>query len=412
MTPDAADAVLRQLASEAFAPDRPDRVGVAVSGGGDSMAALHLLAEAGWRVEAVTVDHRLRPESAAEARFVAAACSAIGVAHSTLAWEPRGSSGNLLAAASRARRRLIADWAAGRGIGHVALGHTGDDIAETFLMELAREAGLDGLSAMRPRWTSEGLTWHRPFLACRREELRGWLVRRGIAWVEDPTNEDRRFQRVRARRALGALAPLGITAAKLAGVARHLSSVRQALDAAVAEASGHLVATVAGELSIDRAGLLALPEETARRLLVAALVWVSSAAYPPRGAEVVRLAAAIRDGRDATLAGCRVRTAGDRVTIGREPRAVAGARAPSDRIWDGRWVLDGPHADDLEIRALGGQGLRACPGWRAAGASREALVVSPAVWRGETLVAAPLAGFGPGWTARLVRPFAATVAPH
>ena len=129
----------------------PGPVAVAVSGGGDSVALLLLLQETGARpLAAVTVDHGLRPESAAEAAAVAALCSARGIAHTLLRWEEPAGAGNLQARAREARRRLIGDWARGRGIGAVALGHTLDDQAETFLLRLARGSGVDGLSGMAP----------------------------------------------------------------------------------------------------------------------------------------------------------------------------------------------------------------------------------------------------------------------
>ena len=102
--------------------------------------------QAGLRVEAVTVDHRLRAESAAEAAGVAAACAELGVPHQVRVWDHGPVTGNLMDAARRARMALIGDWAQdARASAHVALGHTRDDQAETLLMGLARRAGIDGL---------------------------------------------------------------------------------------------------------------------------------------------------------------------------------------------------------------------------------------------------------------------------
>ena len=150
-------------------------IGVALSGGGDSTALLHLCLTAGFAVEAVTVDHRLRPESAAEAAAVGDWCRALGVRHEVRVWEHGAVSGNLMDAARRARMGLICDWAKARGIGVVALGHTRDDQAETVLMGLARAAGIGGLSGMRREFDQGGVRVHRPLLAAGREELREWL---------------------------------------------------------------------------------------------------------------------------------------------------------------------------------------------------------------------------------------------
>lgn len=400
--PDDCDARLLAALSAAFGDRPPARLGIAVSGGGDSMALLHLACRLpGVTVEAATVDHRLRPEAAGEARQVAAACQRLGVPHRTLVWDRAGVAGNLQDQARRARQRLLAGWARDRGLGDVALGHTADDRAETFLMELAREAGLDGLSAMRPTWVTPGIRWWRPLLSVTRAGLRDYLTRQGLSWAEDPTNADSRFQRVRARRALAALAPLGITAGGLARVAGHLAAARAELEALAARSAAGIARESAGEVLFDRAGWLALGPDTGRRLLTAALRRVTSAPYAPRAAELGRLAAAIRQGRDATLGGCHLRVTETSIRFTREPRAVAGVETPTDALWDGRWRLSGPHHPELSVRALGAEGLRLCRDWRDTGQSRAALVVTPAIWRGTALVAAPLAGKPEGWRAEI-----------
>ncbi len=373
-------------------------IGVALSGGGDSVALLHLCRAAGVRVEAVTVDHGLRADSAAEAAAVAADCARLGVRHEVRVWQHGAVPGNLMDAARRARMELIRDWAVARGIGVVALGHTRDDQAETLLMGLARAAGIDGLAGMRPAWEEGGVRFVRPLLDAGRAELREWLAAKAIGWVDDPTNENDRFARVKARKAVAMLEPLGISVSGLAAVARNLAEAREALEAATADAASRVVTEAAGALAFDAAGFSALPAELRRRLVVAALAWIARADYAPRADAVARLAAAICEGRDATLWGCRLR----RGVLMREAKATgAGAGA----LWDGRWVIEGPWRPGLAVRSLGVDGLRACADWRAIGLSREVLAVTPAIWHDETLVAAPLAGLENGWSARIDAPF-------
>ncbi|MGB7261684.1 MAG: tRNA lysidine(34) synthetase TilS, partial [Albidovulum sp.] len=150
---DGDDAFLLHVAEHAFRSETPDVIAVAVSGGSDSMALLSLFARIqarrGGQLRAVTVDHRLRPEAADEAQAVAAFCQKINVQHDILVWDHGEITGNLQDQARRARYGLIGEWAQRSGIGHIVLGHTADDQAETFLMGLAREAGIDGLSGMR-----------------------------------------------------------------------------------------------------------------------------------------------------------------------------------------------------------------------------------------------------------------------
>ncbi len=139
------------------------------------MALMGLAAAAGVAAEVATVDHGLRPEAADEARMVAGRAAALGFAHEILHWDGRAASGNLPDAGRQARRRLLAEWAARRGLEAVVLAHTADDLAETFLMRLSRGAGVDGLSAMAGAFEAEGIRFLRPLLGVRRGALRAWL---------------------------------------------------------------------------------------------------------------------------------------------------------------------------------------------------------------------------------------------
>lgn len=410
------DASLLHNAQAAFSTDRPRKIAVAVSGGSDSLASLHLMArvsaQEGWECRAVTVDHGLRAEAADEARFVGQICAELGVAHAVLRWEHDAVAGNLMDAARRARYALMAEWAAGQGIRHIVLGHTADDQAETFLMGLARGAGLDGLVGMRRQWEEGGVRFVRPFLLQERADLRAYLQRQGIEWIEDPSNANDRFTRVKARKALKALKPLGITVDRLSGVVTNLTLALGAVRAAVSEAEARICREDAGSVVFDRRAYHREGPEVARRLLIAALRWVSGAEYVPRAEAVTRVQEAIRAGKDTTLWGCRIRVSEAAFRVVREPKAIAGLICNPDQIWDGRWQLDGPAQPGQEVRALGTVGLRQCKGWRESAHHRDALVVSPAIWYGETLIAAPMAGFEAGWSARIVAGFSLFVVSH
>lgn len=411
-----ADHRLLTLAAGAFGAKAPGVVGVAVSGGGDSMALLHLMARVqaarGGSVRAVTVDHRLRLEAAGEARFVAQFCESLGVGHDTLVWDHGVLAGNVADLARRARYGLIAGWARSNGVAHVVVGHTADDRAETFLMELARQAGIDGLTAMRGFWVADGIRWSRPLISVGRAVLREYLNCHGIGWIDDPTNEDDRYQRIKARRVLASLAPLGINAEGLAHVAANLALARSDLVLLALRMAKEIARQEAGEVIFDRRKWMGAGNDTGRRLLIGALRWVSSTGYAPRADKIARLEASIWQGRDATLAGCKVRVGEKEFGIAREPKAVAGLETATGALWDGRWRLSGPGDAALSVRALGAEGLRACKGWRDTGYSRAALAVSPAIWRGDKLIAAPLAGKANGWTAEIVTAFPKDVLSH
>lgn len=367
------------------------------------MALLVALVEAGFAPEAVTVNHGLRAEAAEEAAFVARFCEARAIPHTTLLWDGSQALGNVMDAARRARLSLIGAWARERGLAVVALGHTADDQAETFLMRLAREAGLEGLTGMRAQFEAEGVTWLRPLLGVLREDLRGYLRARAVVWCEDPSNENPRYDRVKARKALAALAPLGIDTGKLNAVIAHLGSAEAELNLQMRRLVDEHVRQEAGDLIIAARGFSTeFGIELKRRLVNAALVWVSGAYYAPRAAKVLDFLHTWHERRDRTLHGCRITTTDTELRITREANAVAGLRVPVGALWD-RWLLDGPAEPGLEIAALGAEGLREVKDWRASGLPRASLLASPAVWRGKTLVAAPLAGLENGWKVQIAR---------
>lgn len=390
-----------------FAPEVPGQLVVAVSGGSDSLALLCLAHD--WRLQggpslcAVTLDHGLRPEAAAEAEGVARICAGLGLPHATLRWTGRDGQGNLSDQARRARYRLLAEWARRQGLSDILLGHTLDDQAETFLMRLARGAGLDGLAAMHARWMQDGIRFHRPLLGQTREGLRSLVAARGLIWVEDPSNDDPAYTRARARQALAALRPLDLTSVRLAKVARHLAEARHTLYGYAAQAMRDHVRVEAGDLLLARDGLAGLPDEVARRLLQAVLVWISGPGYAPRGPAMTRMLTAARTGEIMTLRGCLMLRDGQNLRFTREYRAVAGHRVPAMALWDGRWQASGPPFGDAEIAPLGAEGLRACPDWRAGGLPYASALACPGIWRGAELIAAPLLGWANGWTMILAR---------
>ncbi len=373
-------------------------LGVAVSGGGDSVALLLLArvwaAGSGREIAAVTVDHGLRAGSAGEAADVAALCARIDVSHDVLNWRGWDGRGNLQDHARRARRGLIADWAQRRGIGAVALGHTLDDQAETVVMRLARGSGVDGLAAMAVASRAAGVVWLRPLLGLRRADLRAWLAAEGVGWAEDPSNEDPGFSRVRVRRALGVLANVGLSAERLAETAGRMGRARAALDSAAADlARACVVEGEAGDVALDPAPMRAAPEEIRLRVLASVLMRVSGAIYRPRLVRLEALLAAIEAGRighGQTLHGCVLRRSGAGIAVRREPSAAAG-RVPAGRRWDGRWELIGPAPEGAEIGGLGVAGLALCAAWRESGLARETLVTTPALWHGQRLIDAPFA---------------------
>lgn len=271
---------------------------VAVSGGGDSMALL-LLAHAvlADRCVAATVDHGLRPESADEARWVAACCADRNIRHRTLAAPLPARSGctaNLSARARDLRYRLLEDARVEVGATAIATAHHAEDQLETVVMRLNRGSGVGGLAGVRNRTGAIV----RPLLGWRRAELSAIVADAGIFPVADPTNTDDRFDRARLRKALAGadwLDPLAATHSAAA-----LADADAALDWAVRDIAARCCTLASGEAHCRPPR--DLPPELQRRLLRLCVVHVAADAVP-RGDSLTRAIRSLADGRAITISG-------------------------------------------------------------------------------------------------------------
>lgn len=257
-----------------------DRVLIAVSGGPDSSALLHLAVR--WRTArgagpdllAATVDHGLRPESAAEARAVAQVALGLGVPHRVLPWAGPKPVRGIQEAAREARYALLTAAAREMGAGAIALAHTLDDQAETVLFRLARGSGLAGLGGMRRVSRREGVALLRPLLAVPKTRLVATAAAAGVPFAQDPTNLDLRFARPRLRALAPGLAREGLDARRLAVLARRMARAEAALEDATDAAEARLCRPLAGEgaaIAVDAGAFAALPPEIGLRLLGRAL---------------------------------------------------------------------------------------------------------------------------------------------
>src|ERR1700674_3956486 len=219
---------------------------------------------------AVTVDHGLRRESAAEAAAVKRLARRLGLAHRTVRGTGRKPVTGVQEAARNARYRLLAAAARKAGASHVLTAHTRDDQAETVLLRLARGSGLTGLAGMARQSPCDGLILVRPLLDVPKARLVATLEAARIPFLDDPSNRDPRFTRVRFRDLMPALAGEGLDAARLALLARRMARAEAALDTAAAEALHRLAAGKSADsapVAVDATAFSRLPTEIALRLL-------------------------------------------------------------------------------------------------------------------------------------------------
>lgn len=324
-------------------------VAVAVSGGADSMAAC-LLADR-WararrgKITALVVDHGLRPESAAEARGVSRRLRRRGIACRILAWRGDKPTTGIQAAARTARYALLSEWCARAGVLHLVLGHHREDQAETVRLREQAGSGPDGLAGMAATVELPQVRLLRPLLPVPRARLRAVLAGAGERWVEDPSNRNLAFARVRLR--LGGEAS-GRAASRIARAARAAGRVRAAREARLSRLLAQAAALYPdGRAEADAAALCAAPRDLSRRALARLVLCVGGRPFPPRGERLDRLTDALRDGALAaarTLGGCRIHSEDGRLVVAREPGRTR-ATAPRPRVMLNRVPVEAAPAD-------------------------------------------------------------------
>lgn len=416
---------LDSLASvfEDVLPSSLKRVALAVSGGSDSIALLRLAAhfqkhnDQAPEFIVLSVDHKLRPDSALDAVFVAKLSESLGLEAHILSWEGEKPLSGIQEAARHARYTLMCEKCMLLGAEALVTAHTMDDQAETFLMRLKRGSGLDGLSSMSLYGAFDGFLILRPFLTLRRDALRVCLKELGQDWIEDPSNEDFHFERVRVRADMPKLSDMGFSPEHLAQSASRLLRVRQAIETQTQTAIEQQVTWYdAGCCEISNTGFSAQSEEIALRVLSHILFGVGGGEREPQLKKIEHAFGAwqaLQPGEGFTLAGCRVIAKRDTTYIVRElARADAPATSrvqamrPGDKtFWDRRFLCEVssfendsaecPKSTDLLVKALGEEGWYLAKERQTLAGEMPSYIGQSLVslWCGEQLLSVPHIGF-------------------
>jgi tRNA(Ile)-lysidine synthase len=342
-------------------------VALAVSGGPDSLALLHLSVEFARRhglamPVVLTVDHDLRPGSGAEAATVARIAEKLELPHAILTWRHGPVRTGLQAIAREARYDLMTAYCNAHNIPALVTAHHLDDQAETFLMRLKRGSGLDGLAAIPKEGNWAGLTLLRPLLDVPKARLIATAEAAGLAAVSDPSNSDPRFERVRLRGAMAMLSEFGLTPEAIALSARRLRRARSALEATVdAFLNAHSERSPAGYASVSMPALLSVPEDVGLRALGRLVAAVGGLNRPVRLAKLEALFEGLgaREIRTQTSGRCQVVPVGDRLAVFREHRTSSLPTVqlqPGQRLlWDNRFRIDlgDGEPEPVTVEALG-----------------------------------------------------------
>ncbi len=391
-------------ALERLAVEPPFALGV--SGGGDSVALMHLVAA--WAkarnhdlasIFVLTVDHGLRDGSHAEAAHVGEWARALGFQHRILEWRGEKPTAAIQETARAARYDLLCGWAHDKGVSDLLVAHTADDQAETVGMRLLKGSGAYGLAGMAPdRKAPNGVRILRPLLDLKGSDLRAWLREADHPWLEDPSNQNDHFERVRMRQALAGDASLGQALARLSVDA---ATGRAALDAAVDDLlrDGAQIRP-AGWARLDLGVFRSAPQAVCERGLSRMLMGFGGAAYPSNRAALRALVENLlgQQFSGATLAGCVLAPEGRQCAlIGREGRNITSLAltAGQGAVWDHRFEVRTDR--DLRITDLGSVGLEVfakADRERIKAAFPPPLRASAFVLEGADILAVPHAGVG------------------
>lgn len=387
-----------------FAPVADRKViGLAVSGGPDSLALMVLAAA--WaegtdkRLIVYTVDHGLRADAAEEAAQVAALAGQFGLEARIVRWEGDKPVHGVQAAARAARYRLIGTAMAADGAELLVTGHHRDDQAETVLMRLSHGSGLTGLAGMRTLAEVEGIIVFRPFLDLPKSALAGVVAAAELDAIADPSNDDMRFERVRWRQRLVALGEEGLTADRLAGFARRVGRAEAVLDRLTDEAiAANVTVSAFGVVRARRSNLGELDAEIAIRVLARMLGFAGGGQAPHALGVVEALAEDLLScaGADKrTVLGAVVETDGETVLMWREGRdpgpADIAVEAAGSAVWDGRFRIENLGLD-WSFKVAAGTGVTREMAEAVLGVNiadpMAALRTAPVVWRADGQVIA------------------------
>ncbi len=328
----------------------------------------------GTTLEAATVDHGLRAGSAAEAARVAEWCAAIGLRHRILKWTGDKPARGVQAAARSMRYCLLCEASAALGCGAILTAHTANDQAETVFMRMAKGAGPRGMAGMAGRsmiadGPSEAIPVLRPLLGVGRRRLVATLGATGQEYLDDPSNVDPTFERVRVRALLAALGEQNlVTRESLLECAGKLRSACALLDQEERRASDCAGATFHGWGGVSlRASAVEKPGAAAlfRQLFYAA----GGGAYPPQIVAVERALGDIATRGAATLGGAVATRLGETLWLHREPAALTGRAgvapkapqrlSPGTKIlWDRRYIIHNCGTRDVTIAVADAGALR------------------------------------------------------
>jgi len=339
------------------------RIALAVSGGRDSLALMFLIKK--WLgnnnfdkdVVVLTVNHQLREESNAECAEVALIAQGYGFHHKILIWHHENIKTSIQEKARNARYDLMINYLKENGIDTLITGHTLDDKIETFLMRLSKGSGLEGLKSIQTSRNLDGINLFRPLLNLTRDQTTKTLVSQNIGWIDDPTNADEKYERIKIRNNISTLEKLNISKDMLQLTLNRLGRAHEVISNITEKALLEVLHFDSlGYVSLDYDILKAYPYEIIIKVFEKALIYVNGKRVSLQSLERV-CSEVIQTRKPKTINGCVIYTKKNIIHITRENRDIESfnLKVGDLHVWDSRFkiCLKSFNEDFITIKNLG-----------------------------------------------------------
>ena len=369
-------------------------LGLAVSGGSDSLAMLYICND--WALEkkvklhCVTVDHKLRSESLKEAELVADHCNGLGIHHEIVEWKhDKELSGNLSNLARSARYELIDKWR--KNLRFVLVGHTRNDQIETFFMNLKRGSGIEGLKGMPIRLKRpEGYFIIRPLIHTSRESLQRFLQEKNINWVSDPSNYNEDFERISQRKTWEILKSKGFSERRIELSTDHMRRAHDALRHMLPIHFKLIGKQELTDLLLDYNAFIELPEEFKLRLISAAVMWNGNLHYRPRFKAVLDVLENIKEKKTTVLGGTLFYHHGGKIRITIEFQSIKNnaVNCMLGSVWRNVWEVK-REIEDGHIMPIGIDGNNQLSKEQRIMMPFRSRIIQPGIFLKEKLLLAP-----------------------
>ena len=369
---------------------------VGVSGGADSLCLALLLKDLKFNIIAAIVNHNLRSESLAEANKVGEILANHQIDHVILNWEHDAKPTTKIQELARnARFKLFNEYASQNGIKYLFLGHNQDDQAETFIFRLCKGSGLDGLTAIKSVTQLDDLTIVRPLLGYSRSSIEATLLERKQTWINDPSNQNTKFARVRIRNIVKALETEGLTPEVIAQTIYKLDLAKDCLNSqALKFINDHCKFDDFGFITISSLDLNSLHLELRYRVAQKLLKIIGGKYYQPKRKQLVYLINMLNPDKNSkafTFCGCYICFKKDKIYFIREANSVTCNPIVADNMWDNRFNIRFLSTKkNLKIKPLGNVGYCMVPKeLRRISMPYKAHWSLPAIWDNDFLIAVP-----------------------